>query len=159
MRAIMMASRQLDFAWNHYGAKKKGPRFARALEGSNSLAMLRVVFLAIDIARHMILLTCNFGFFCRGQGTAVGGLHASGFAVDVGLAMLKARRFLRGQLAGLDALGDALLLVDLALADGRRRGSWSRGRSLRGCRQHQGYRRHAQKNGLQIDPHNSPLPR
>ena len=45
------------------------------------------------------------------------GAHAALFLVDAGLLMLEMGGFAGGELAALDALGDAVLLIVLALVD------------------------------------------
>src|SRR5207253_2326810 len=73
----------------------------------------RVVLLAVDVAAHAVLLAREAGLL-RGRELAV--LHGARLvALDARFLALEARRFARGELAGLQALLDALLLVDVAL--------------------------------------------
>ena len=76
-----------------------------------------IVLVAIDLARLAILLAIDLGFFLRSQLAPVGltvGMH---FLIDLRLIVFQVGRFAGGQLAALDALRDAVLLVLLALAD------------------------------------------
>ena len=43
--------------------------------------------------------------------------HTALFPVDTGFLVFQARGLARGQLAALDAVGNAILLIDLALVD------------------------------------------
>src|SRR5207302_2803231 len=81
--------------------------------GRARIAGLRVVLLAVDVAAHAVLLAREAGLL-RGRELAV--LHGARLvALDARFLALEARRFARGELAGLQALLDALLLVDVAL--------------------------------------------
>jgi hypothetical protein len=74
-----------------------------------------IVLVAIDLARLAILLAIDLGFFLRSQLATVGltvGMH---FLIDLRLIVFQVGRFAGGQLAALDALRDAVLLVFFAI--------------------------------------------
>jgi len=82
-----------------------------------SLLVPGIVLVAIDLARLAILPAIDPGFFLRSQLATVGltvGMH---FLIDLRLIVFQVGRLAGGQLAALDALRDAVLLVLLALAD------------------------------------------
>lgn len=85
-------------------------------EGTELLTA-RVVFVAIDLLRPPVLLTVDLLLFLCRQFAAVGRAVFGHFPVDSGLVALQMRGFARGQLSALDALRDAVLLVQGALAD------------------------------------------
>src|SRR5438105_3777319 len=89
-------------------------------------AGLRVVLLAVDVAAHAVLLARKARFL-RGAELAV--LHRARLvALDARFLALELRGFARGELARLQALLDAVLLVDVALD----------GAGLRECRAAEG---------------------
>src|SRR2546423_1320229 len=85
-----------------------------ALRGGGArIAGLRVVLLAIDVAAHAVLLARKARLLRR---TELAVLHRPRLvALDARFLTLEACRFARIELAGLQALLDALLLVDVAL--------------------------------------------
>src|SRR5437870_6713687 len=95
------------------------------------VAGLRVVLLAVDVAAHAVLLAREARFL-RGAELAV--LHRARLvALDARFLALELRGFARGELARLQALLDAVLLIDVAL-DGaglRERGA-AKGEAERG---------------------------
>ena len=86
-----------------------------------------VVFVGVDLLGQLILLPVDLRLFCAGQLAAVGRAVRFGFAVDGRFLGFQFGSFTGGQLAALHALGDAVLLIFLALRNGRlRRRSWCR---------------------------------
>jgi hypothetical protein len=82
-----------------------------------SLANLAVVFVAVDAARLLVLLLMD-GLAVRfGEVAIVLSAHAPLFFVDSRFLMLQAGSFPGSKLTALDALSDAILLVDLALVN------------------------------------------
>src|SRR5207237_9434310 len=78
-----------------------------------ALPGLGVVLLAVDVAAHAVLLARKARLLRR---TELAVLHGPRLvALDARFLALEARRFPRIELAGLQALLDALLLVDVAL--------------------------------------------
>src|SRR2546421_4940972 len=81
--------------------------------GRVRVAGLRIVLLAVDVAAHAVLLARK-AHLLGGRELAV--LHGARLvALDARFLALEATRFARGELPGLQALLDALLLVDVAL--------------------------------------------
>src|SRR5438874_2360282 len=81
--------------------------------GRVRVAGLRIVLLAVDVAAHAVLLARKARLL-GGRELAV--LHGARLvALDARFLALEARRLARIELAGLQALLDALLLVDVAL--------------------------------------------
>src|SRR4051812_14294817 len=77
------------------------------------VAGLRVMLLAVDVAAHLVLLARESRFLGRRK-LAV--LHRARLvALHARLFLLEPRRFARIEAAGLQALLDSLLLVDVAL--------------------------------------------
>src|SRR5258706_2473015 len=77
------------------------------------VAFLRVVLLAVDVAAHFVLLARKARLL-GGRELAV--LHGARLiALDTRFLALEARGFARVELAGFQALLDAVLLVDVAL--------------------------------------------
>src|SRR5437762_19323 len=85
-----------------------------ALRGGRvRIAGLRVVLLAVDVAAHTVLLAREARFL---RGTQLAVLHRARLvALDARFLALEPRGFPRVELAGFQALLDALLLVDVAL--------------------------------------------
>src|SRR5437762_4324316 len=85
-----------------------------ALRGGRvRVAGLRVVLLAVDVAAHTVLLAREARFL---RGTQLAVLHRARLvALDARFLALEPRGFPRVELAGFQALLDALLLVDVAL--------------------------------------------
>src|SRR5215813_4738794 len=65
----------------------------------------------------MILLSIDFGFFRRRQGSAVLGSHRASLVVQSSFLAFHTRCFARGQGTVLNAFADAFLLVFLALTN------------------------------------------
>src|SRR5262245_895509 len=87
--------------------------------GGVRVAGLRVVLLAVDVAAHLVLLAGEALLF-RGRELAV--LHGARLvALDARFLALEAGGLLGIELAGLQALLDSLLLVDVALHRARLR--------------------------------------
>src|SRR2546421_373233 len=80
--------------------------------GRIGIAGLRIVLLAVDVAAHLVLLARKAGFFRRRQFSVLERPRL--VALDFRFLALKARRFARVELSGLQALLDALLLVHVA---------------------------------------------
>src|SRR6185295_13577290 len=78
---------------------------------------LVVVLLVVDFLADPVLLAIDLGLFLVGQIPAIRFPVLTDFLVDLGLIVLDARCLARCQRAVLDALGDAFLLVFLALLD------------------------------------------
>src|SRR5712672_4669679 len=76
-----------------------------------------VVLLAIDVARSLILLPVDLFLFAGGQRAAIGFAVGCDLLVNSSLLFFEFGGFSRRELAALDALGDAGLLVLAALAD------------------------------------------
>ena len=76
-----------------------------------------VVFVAIDPPRFLILLGVNNLAILFRQVSVILRTHSALFPVDPGFLVLQVRGLSRGELAASDAVGDATLLVDLALVD------------------------------------------
>src|SRR5262245_17340477 len=81
--------------------------------GRVRIAGLRVVFVAVHVAAHPVLLLCEARFLRRRELAVLHGARL--VALDTRFLALELRRFARRQLPGLQALLDALLLVDVAL--------------------------------------------
>jgi hypothetical protein len=75
------------------------------------------VFLAIDCARSTILLTIDLPTLGCGKFAAIFRSIISDFLVDGSFAFLEICSFPRRQLSALHALGNALLLIALALTN------------------------------------------
>src|SRR5580704_4350822 len=78
-----------------------------------------VVFVAINLARHFVVLVIDFGFFRRSQFSTIGSAVPSDLAVYSALFTFQVGGFAGGQLAALDALSDAVLLIFGAFANFR----------------------------------------
>src|SRR5262249_44388260 len=76
-----------------------------------------VVFLAIDCARCTILLTIDLPTLGCGKFATIFRSIISDFFVDGSFALLEICSFSRRQLSALHALGNALLLIALALTN------------------------------------------
>jgi hypothetical protein len=81
------------------------------------LANRLVVFVAIDATRFLILLCVNSLPILFRQVPVILRTHTALFPVDTGFLVFQARRLTRGQLAALDSVANASLLVGLALVD------------------------------------------
>ena len=77
-----------------------------------------VVLVAIDVAGLAVLLPGEDMAVLAGEAAVVLGSHVVLFTVDTAFLALEVGGFARGELAGADALRDAVLLVVLALVDG-----------------------------------------
>src|ERR1700746_779456 len=75
------------------------------------------MFLVVDLVRHAILLAVHLCPLLRGQMTTVRGPIIANFAIDPSFLVLEVRRFTRRQLAALDSLRNAVLLILGALSD------------------------------------------
>jgi hypothetical protein len=75
------------------------------------------VLVAVDTAGFLVLLFVQGAPIRLSETTIVLGAHAALFLVDTSLLMLEVRGFTGSELAALDALRDAGLLVGLALVD------------------------------------------
>src|SRR6185436_17677099 len=85
-----------------------------ALRGRRvQVAGLRVVLLAVDVAAHLVLLARKARLFLPGELAVLHGPRL--VALDARFLVLEPRRFTGVELAGLESLLDALLLVDIAL--------------------------------------------
>src|SRR4051812_46035891 len=85
-----------------------------ALRGGRvRVTRLRVMLLAIDVAAHRVLLTLEARLLRRAQLAVLHGARL--VALDARFLVLEARRFAGGELAGLQPLLDALLLVRVPL--------------------------------------------
>src|ERR1700677_3716693 len=76
-----------------------------------------VVFVAIDAPGFLVLLRMDGLAILFCQVTVILRAHTPLFAVDAGFLVFQARGLTCGQLPVLDAVGNAVLLVDLALVD------------------------------------------
>jgi hypothetical protein len=77
---------------------KKRPRFeALSFKDDACLLMLRVVLLAINLARQVVLLAVYLGFLCRGQAAAVFCAHLTRFLVQFHFLVFETSGFARGQ--------------------------------------------------------------
>ena len=81
------------------------------------LADFAVVFCPVDASGFLILLLVQDLAVGLGEMAIVLRAHATLFFVDTGLLMFQSRGFAGSELTALDALADALLLIDLALVD------------------------------------------
>ena len=89
--------------------------------------------------------------------TVVQFAHVPLFVIQLGFLLFQMLGFARGQFATLDPVGDAILLIFLALVDGGRRGC--RRAVLRRYRQHQTRHYGGQNKTLILHCHGvSPLP-
>src|SRR5262252_3132837 len=77
----------------------------------NGLLMLAVVFVAIDLARQLVLLTIDLLALRLRQLAAVGRAVVPHFPVDFGLFALQVRGFAGGELSAFHTLRDAVLLI------------------------------------------------
>src|SRR5438477_12208875 len=77
----------------------------------NRLLPAAVVLVAVDLARHTILLPVYLRFLLRSQFAAIGRAVVANFMVDLRFLILQIRSLARRQLPALDALRDAVLLV------------------------------------------------
>jgi len=77
----------------------------------------RIVFVAIDIAAHGVLLVIHLGAFLPGQVAAIRGAIVADLAVDGRFLAFEMAGLTRRQLARPHALGDARLLIALSLVD------------------------------------------
>src|SRR5579871_1050530 len=75
----------------------------------------RVVLLVVDLAGQLVLLMIQLGAVGGGQVAIVARAHAVFFLVQRGFFRFQIGRFSGGQLAAVNALGDAVLLIFLAL--------------------------------------------
>src|SRR6267142_3044150 len=107
---------------------KKGAPFARStfrVQERRKLLLFRlgfglrcsIVLLAIDVARSLVLLPVDLLLFAGGQGATIGFALGCDLLVNSSLLFFELGGFGRRELAALDALGDAGLLVLAALAD------------------------------------------
>ena len=80
--------------------------------------MFVVVLVAVDLAGLAVLLAGDLGTLLRGKFTAVGLTVSADLVIDSRLVSLQVGSLSRGQLTGLDAVGNAVLLVFLALPNG-----------------------------------------
>ena len=87
------------------------------LTDDGSLLFAGVVFIAIDLTRHFVVLAIHFGFFRRSEFSAIGSAVTSDLAVYGTFLALQVRGFAGSQLAALNALSDAVLLVFRAFTD------------------------------------------
>src|SRR6185312_7887455 len=83
---------------------------------------LGVVLLLVNITREFILLLVQSGTVGSGQVTVVQFAHVVLFLIQLRFLLFQMLGFARGKFAALDSVGDAVLLVFLALVDGGRRG-------------------------------------
>ena len=74
-----------------------------------------VVVLVVDLTAGVVLLAVDLLTFLVGEGAAVGDTVVVDLAVDVGLSAIGAGSFARGHLAGAETVGDALVLIGLAV--------------------------------------------
>src|SRR2546425_3339860 len=131
--------------------------------GRVRVAGLRVVLLAVDVAAHLVLLARKARLL-RGAELAV--LHRARLvALDARFLALEACGFLRGELAGFQALLDALLLVDVALDGaglcerGAPKGKAECGGDGGGCKFHELLLNWVEPIQRASPPHGLPLPR
>lgn len=91
--------------------------------------LFSVVLVTVDPFGFLVLLLLDGFAVLFGQVAVVLRGHASLFLIDAGFLMLEVAGFAGGELAALDALSDAVLLIFLALVDGWRWGgcSWGLG--------------------------------
>src|SRR5579872_2016019 len=82
-----------------------------------ALLAAAVVLVAVDLKRHLILLTVAVLLLLRGQFATIGGAIVADFVVDLRFILLQVSRLPGSQLAALHALCDAVLLVLGAFAD------------------------------------------
>src|SRR5215469_5816019 len=78
---------------------------------------VRVVLLIVDVVRGGVLFLVDLFLFALRQLAAVGGAIRLHLLVDAALLIFELRGFAGGQLAALDTLGDAILLVFATLGD------------------------------------------
>src|SRR5207249_9240747 len=81
--------------------------------GRTRVAGLGVMLLAVDVAAHAVLLAGEARLFRRRQHAIFHGARL--IALDARFFALELRRLAGGELAELESLLDALLLVDVAL--------------------------------------------
>src|SRR5215469_1386967 len=84
---------------------------------AGGLLFSSVVFVAVNRRGIAVLLAVDLCLFPIGQGSPVGGTVAGDFMVYDRFPGFHVRGFTGSQLSALDTLGDALLLITLALAD------------------------------------------
>src|SRR5579863_9843690 len=84
--------------------------------GESSCRLLAAVLIAIDLARLAVLLAVDLLLFLSGQLAAIGLAVGADLPVDARLILLEVGSLARRQLAVLDPVGDAVLLILLALA-------------------------------------------
>jgi len=80
--------------------------------------MFVVVLVAVDLAGLAVLLAGDLGTFLRGKFTAVGLTVSADLVIDSRLVSFQVGSLSSGQLTALDAVGNAVLLVFLALPNG-----------------------------------------
>src|SRR5215472_8739998 len=92
--------------------RKKAPGWrGLAILHSNCLLPLAVVFVAIDLARQLVLLAIDLLALRLRQLAAVGRAVVPHFPVDFRLFALEVRGLAGGELSALDTLPDAVLLI------------------------------------------------
>src|SRR6266481_2280700 len=103
---------------------KKVPFWRRALQGEENLLGLLgvrlrhgVVLFLVDVARRLVLFLVDLLLFASRQRAAIGFAVAGYVLVDALLLFFELSGFTRSELAALDALSDAVLLIFAALAD------------------------------------------
>src|ERR1700722_3772069 len=96
----------------------------REFQLQRGLLLSGVVLIAVDAAGFLILLFVQRLAVLLGELAVVLGAHAPLFLVDAGFLVFEVRRLTGRELTTLHALGDSVLLILLALIDGR---------GLRGC--------------------------
>src|SRR6266403_1802047 len=103
---------------------KKVPFWRRALQGEENLLGLLgvrlrhgVVLFLVDVARRLVLFLVDLLLFASRQRAAIGFAVAGYVLVDALLLFFELSGFTRSELAALDAIGDAVLLILFALRD------------------------------------------
>lgn len=76
-----------------------------------------IVLVVVDRAAEVVLLTIDLIAFLLGELTTVGGAIVMNFTIEIGFAAFEIFGFTGGELAGLHAVGDAILLVFAAVVD------------------------------------------
>src|SRR5215472_2771904 len=90
---------------------------ARLPHQAGDLLFSSIVFVAVNRRGITVLLAVDLRLFPTGQLSTVGGAVAGDFMVYSRFAAFHVGGFTGGQLSALNTLGNALLLIALALAD------------------------------------------
>ena len=105
---------------NKQGRERKKPRRFAAFVlnlGSRMLELLPIMLVFIDALAHMVLFLVELFLFTFGQVTIVGGHIRLFLVLDVLFAVFQTRSLPRRELAVLDPIRNAVLLICLAAID------------------------------------------